>query len=278
MKAKKVLNNSLILVEEDGQEIILMGKGIGYQLSTGMSIDESKIEKKFVNSDIKTINNFAQLAQEIDEAYFELTHDLIRYAEEKYGLKLSEYLYVALSDHISYAVQRAKEGVIIKTIQPVEFQKFHPKEWELGKLALQKIREQFDVELPIDEAATIALHFVNAQKEKRYDYHTDKINKIVNDSLSIIQYHFKIAFDKESIQYIRAVSHLQLFAQRLLEGKLLPNEKNPFLYEHIMSTCKPESDCVQKINKYISTQFDSEMTNQEEMYLVLHIHRLLEHS
>ena len=75
MKAKKVLNNSLILAEEDGQEIILMGKGIGYQLSTGMSIDDSKIEKKFVNSDVKTITNFAQLAQEIDEAYFELTHD-----------------------------------------------------------------------------------------------------------------------------------------------------------------------------------------------------------
>ena len=75
MKAKKVLNNSLILVEEDGQEIILMGKGIGYQLSTGMSIDESKIEKKFVNSDIKTINNFAQLAQEIDGADLELTKD-----------------------------------------------------------------------------------------------------------------------------------------------------------------------------------------------------------
>ena len=49
-------------------------------------------------------------------------------------------------------------------------------------------------------------------------------------------------------------------------------------YEHIMATCKPVSECVQKINNYILPKFDSEMTNQEEMYLVLHIHRLLEHS
>ena len=68
----------------------------------------------------------------------------------------------------------------------IEFQKFHPKEWELGKLVLEKIRDELGVELPSDEAATIALHFVNAQKEKRYDYQTDKINKIVNDSLIII--------------------------------------------------------------------------------------------
>ena len=40
MQVVKVLNNSLVLaVNENGEEVILMGKGIGYKKSIGEKID-----------------------------------------------------------------------------------------------------------------------------------------------------------------------------------------------------------------------------------------------
>ncbi|MFR4457825.1 MAG: CAT RNA binding domain-containing protein [Mediterraneibacter gnavus] len=54
MQVVKVLNNSLVLaVNENGEEVILMGKGIGYKKSIGEKIVSSQIEKIFELKDKK---------------------------------------------------------------------------------------------------------------------------------------------------------------------------------------------------------------------------------
>lgn len=73
MQVVKVLNNSLVLVLNDmGQEVILMGKGIGYNKSVGYRMKESEIEKIFILKDKDISKNIIQLASEIDSQYFEL--------------------------------------------------------------------------------------------------------------------------------------------------------------------------------------------------------------
>ncbi|WZU01128.1 hypothetical protein MGH68_16905 [Erysipelothrix sp. D19-032] len=43
----KVINNNLVISEnDDKQEVILMGKGLGYQKKIGDVVDDSTIEKK----------------------------------------------------------------------------------------------------------------------------------------------------------------------------------------------------------------------------------------
>ena len=44
MRVIKVLNNSLIMaLDEDGQEVILSGKGIGYKKAIGYELKENEI-------------------------------------------------------------------------------------------------------------------------------------------------------------------------------------------------------------------------------------------
>lgn len=51
MKFLKAFNNSAALVEDDGTEKIVLGKGIGFGLKKGQDVDQSKIERTTEQSD-----------------------------------------------------------------------------------------------------------------------------------------------------------------------------------------------------------------------------------
>lgn len=49
MIINKVINNNVLSThDENNREIVLMGKGIGFQKKVGDEVAEDKIEKKFV--------------------------------------------------------------------------------------------------------------------------------------------------------------------------------------------------------------------------------------
>lgn len=87
MKVKKVLNNSLVLsVDEQGYECILMGKGIGFHLSTGSIIPKSKVEKTYILKNNSLNQKIIQLTENIDVQFFDLSEQIIRYAIENITL------------------------------------------------------------------------------------------------------------------------------------------------------------------------------------------------
>ena len=45
LKVKRVFNNNVILAYQDASEVVIFGKGIGFQKSHGDIIDKNKIEK-----------------------------------------------------------------------------------------------------------------------------------------------------------------------------------------------------------------------------------------
>ena len=48
MVIQKVINNNVISAyDENQQEVVIMGKGIGFKAHTGDAIDESRVEKVF---------------------------------------------------------------------------------------------------------------------------------------------------------------------------------------------------------------------------------------
>ena len=48
MKISKVINNNVLSAfDENGQEVVLMGRGLGFKAKTGDDIDESRVQKVF---------------------------------------------------------------------------------------------------------------------------------------------------------------------------------------------------------------------------------------
>ncbi len=277
MRVIKVLNNSLVLaLDNAGQESILMGKGIGFHKSIGYEFQESEIEKVFVLKDKEVSRNIIRLAAETDSVFFELAKAVIDYAIDTFDMKLMDHIYLSLTDHLSFAARRVREGIVLQNFYTLEMKKFNPQEFQVGEYAVNLMRERLDLEIPADEAGNIAFHFINAQFNHPYNSQNLLISRTLDAVLDIVKYAFGINYNEDSTSYSRYVTHVRLFAQRLVSRNQLPDEKNDILYEQIHSICQKEFECVEKIQIYVYEQFRQKLSSQEKMYLALHIHRILE--
>ncbi|MCC0641953.1 MULTISPECIES: PRD domain-containing protein [unclassified Clostridioides] len=275
MYITKVLNNSLLLAKDDNdEEIILMGKGIGHNYKIGSELNKEDIEKTFVLHDENIKKSIVQLASEIDAEYFGIAQMIISYGIEKYNLKLMNHIYLALTDHIAFAVRRFKEGIMIENYYLFEIKEFNPKEYDIGKYAITVFKEVLGLDLPEEEIGNIAGHFINAQQDNPYSDRNKRSAKIVNAILQIVHYHFSIVYNKESFYYMRFVMHLKAFSQRFLANEP-SKEKIDFIYNQVRKNCKEEYECVKKIGAYIHKEYSRKLPRQEELYLMIHIHKIL---
>ena len=276
MRVVKVLNNSLVLaLDEDGRETILMGKGIGYNKAIGYQFQEKEIEKVFVLRDREISRNIIRLAAETDSVYFELAKTIIDYAVETYGMELMDHIYLSLTDHLAFAARRVKEGIILQNFYVFDMKKFNPDEFDVGQYGVRLLRERTGLPIPMDEAGNIAFHFINAQYNHPYNSQNLKINRTVDDVLNIVKYHYGLIYQEDTIAFSRYVTHVRLFAQRLVSGQQLKSEESDLLFQQITAVCTSELECTKKIRIYVKEEFHTELTDQEEGYLVLHIHRIL---
>ena len=81
----------------------------------------------------------------------------MEYIREHFHKELNEKLVLGLSDHISFAIERQKQGLSLANTLLLEIKKFYTDEYRLGQAALDIIEEQLGVRLPEDEAGFIAI-------------------------------------------------------------------------------------------------------------------------
>ncbi|WP_289372838.1 BglG family transcription antiterminator LicT [Paenibacillus silvae] len=276
MRVVKVLNTSIVLAKRnDNKEVIAMGKGIGFRSRPGDIINENEIEKVYVVENEGMSSDMTTLMKETPEEYLILADEIISYAKQVLSRDLSENLYFSLTDHLHMAAKRFKSNITIQNRMLWEVQKFYPQEFLIGKQALNFIKDKLGLDLPEEEAANIAFHLVNAQQTEQNMSQVMMMTNTVKDILNIIRIHYGIELDTSSINYSRFLTHLQFFVQRLLENTMLES-KDDELLERISSKYPEESNCVSKINNYIGAKFERFMSNEERLYLIIHISRVMD--
>ena len=94
MKIDKVMNNNVVSsIDEDGQEIIVVGTGIGFQGKEGKVVDEKKIQKIFRLEDPKMIRKLKEILQDLPMEQFEISTAIIEHAKAKFRNRIKrEYL------------------------------------------------------------------------------------------------------------------------------------------------------------------------------------------
>lgn len=274
MIIKKILNNNAVLsIDKREQEVIIMGKGIAYQKKAGEQV-EGKIDKIFALSTLEGFSKFQELLKEIPIDYFTLSDKIIEVAKLSLGEKINESIYLSLSDHIFSAVNRFKQGIVIKNALLWDIKRFYPEEYSVGLKAIQLIKEDFDIQFPEDEAGFIALHIVNAtERENGQDAY--QVTKIIQEITNIVRYFFQIEFNEESVYFYRFISHLKFYAQRLISENLHQDENDEDLLEVIKSKYKNSFECVEKIATHIKNNYRYTLTNEEKLYLTVHIQRIV---
>lgn len=276
MRIEKVFNNNVVLARDDDQsEMIVMGKGIGFQKKTGDTFEEERIDKKFVIQEDDPTQRLKEIYQDIPVEESDAVFTIISLAEQKLQQTFDPNVYLTLADHIHYALQRKKEGIQLKNPLSWEVKKFYRREYELGKESLSVIENHTHTQLGNDEAASIALHFVNAQKEGKLIEETIRVTRIVQDILNIVRLHFGMIFDEESISYNRFLTHLQYFAQRVVSRELYQSSHDTFLLEQVKANYPRSYACTNKIAIYIEESYHFNVSPDEKVYLSIHIHRIV---
>ena len=274
MEIIKVMNNSLVFAKDDNNdEIVVMGKGIGFMKKPGDSVDSSNIEKIFTLKNDESKKKYFRNMEDISSEYIDITNHIVKYATDILKCKLNDNIFISLIDHISFAIERYNKNVSLQNRLLWEVKKFYPEEFKIGLYAVDKINAIFNINLPEEEAGNIAFHIVNAQTENAEMQNTMLMIKMMKDILNIIKYDLKINLDKESLSYSRFITHLQFFLQRVIEGKL-SDSKNGFILEQIQTQYPDKVNCARNIKSYVEKILDIEVSDDEVLYLSMHIIRV----
>lgn len=273
MKIQKVINNNVVsALDKDAREVVIMGKGIGFQAKPGQKADEKKVEKIFRLEDEQTAGQFAELMKDLPMEYLKVSDEIITYAKGVVGLKLNPRVYVTLTDHIGFAVERHEKGVRFGNPLLSEIKTFYPGEYQTGKFALEVIKRELHVELDKDEAASVALHIVNAEYNTGVR-DTMNITCLIRDVVDIVREYLNVGLQEESLHYARFITHLKFLGQRIFTGQMLGNDDEGF-GEMISRMYPIEFACSEKIAHYIKVRYGQGITDEETAYLAVHIRRI----
>lgn len=270
---EKVINNNIISAyEKSGAEVIVMGRGIGFKKKQGEVVPADQISKIFRIKSRTLAEQFKELLANMPLERVRISDEIISHAKDHLKLKLNQSIYVTLTDHINFAIERVSQGIEPQNALLWEIKRFYPQEFQLGIYALELIQDRLDILLPEDEAGFIALHFVNAE------YGTDirdavKFPDQMQAIVDIVERDLGILLDESSLHYERFMTHIKFLIQRIYRKELLSSEDKELSL--LMQRKYPrEYQCSLKVAEYIMQATGSRLSEEEIMYLSVHIRRV----
>jgi beta-glucoside operon transcriptional antiterminator len=272
MRITKVLNNNvLVVIDENQSEKVVMGKGIGFQKRSGERLNYHGIEKIYALSSHELTGTLSELLSRIPLEVITTCDKIIALATERLG-KLQDSIYISLTDHCQFAIERFHQGVSLTNALLWDIQRLYPKEFQLGEEALEIIAQRLNVKLPIDEAGFIAMHLVSAQMSGNME-DIAGITQLMREMLQLIKFQLGVDYHKESLSYQRLVTHLKFFAWRIL-GHTSIVDDDLILQQAVKNNYLQAWQCAERIAAFIGLQYQRKVTAEEIMFLAINIERV----
>lgn len=270
---KKINNNVALASTDAGGEVVVFGRGVGFHDMPYELEDESVIQRIFRDVDQKSIDGFEGISDEVLIA----ASDIVAMADEALDCKLAGNLVISLADHLQYAVERAGEGISIQNPLSHEVAFVYPRETDLGRRALEVVRDRLGADLPESEVTSIALHLVNAEVDGMGSAQDmDLVMKstvILERATQIIEGQLGQKLDRTSYAYVRFVAHLRFLIRRLMRGSCKETE-NSGLFRQAARDFPDAYRCAAGFNEYLKREYNWSCSDDEMLYLMMHVNRL----
>ncbi|WP_314723504.1 PRD domain-containing protein [Enterocloster bolteae] len=271
MVLKKALNNNAVIaVDNEGKECVVFGGGIAFAGKKNEAIPDEKIERVFYQKE-KTL--LQKLVEEIPQSYFDLSCEIIDYIQGNLKVDLSNSIYLTLMDHISFIKERAEKGMLFKNTMKWEISRYYQKEYSLGKKVVELLEDELEVELSDDEAASIALHIVNAEIGGESLHEGMESVHLVDDILQIICFQTGRELDEEDLNYQRLITHVRFFVQRIYRRQQ-QKTGNP-IYAAVVGQYPKAYEIAEKVKVFVEKKLNCEIDDEEITYLTVHIQLIL---
>ncbi|MDO4908661.1 MAG: PRD domain-containing protein [Corynebacterium sp.] len=253
MEIIRAINHNAALAYDNGRQVMVLGKGIGFGKKMGDTIDPNAVEQVFVPDDVHN----PALISEISLQSYEIAREIA-------GPGAPQALIIGLADHCDYVVKRTKEGLTLDYPLRFEIAQLYPTELNHGKHAVKILHEHYpELQFSEDEAVAFAMHFINAQGGKIANA------ELIALILASAEKELGCPLDSESHEVSRFITHIRyLLARRERGAETKKRISLPIATEH------PESYlAAQHIAHAVGGPLQ-DLSPEETAYLALHLANL----
>ncbi len=268
MKIIKLYNNNVVMaIDSKKNEVVVMGNGLGFKTSVGDNIDERKIEKTFILKDYDS--KLSELINDIPMVYLEITEEIVKYAKSKFNMQLNKNIYLQLTDHLYFAIERLKQNISIENPFVFDIKQYYMEEYNVALTAKRIIRNRLNFEINDEEVGYIAMHIFEASNDSnRKDF--QRVNQLMKEVIEFIQEHLDLSRNEKTLEYNRLKIHVNYFAKRYIKNNESKNT-DKIMDDTIKNTFIEESNCVRQLSNYLAKKYGRVMTDAEKNYLTLHL-------
>lgn len=273
MKIKKVLNQNAVLVLDEGQEKVAVGKGVGFNKTKNDVLSRQLVERMFV-MEPEGLKKLQVLLSQIEDKYFLASEEIIQHAETVLGEKLNEHINIGLSDHIAFAAENIQNNIIVRNKLLSEIEILYSEEFAIAQWAVEYLTQTLEIPFSYDEAGYIAIHIHSARSGRTDNSKSIREVTIVSEIIHLIDQELAIDIhdDKNSLSYSRLVNHLRLFIHRFQQNQYAVLDEE--ILEVVKKKYAESYEISKKVQVLLMRNFHYQVPNEELGYLSIHIERL----
>ncbi|HEQ3561653.1 TPA: PRD domain-containing protein [Enterococcus faecalis] len=273
MKIKKVLNQNAVLVLDEGQEKVAVGKGVGFNKTKNDVLSRQLVERMFV-MEPEGLKKLQVLLSQIEDKYFLASEEIIQHAETVLGEKLNEHINIGLSDHIAFAAENIQNNIIVRNKLLSEIEILYSEEFAIAQWAVEYLTQTLEIQFSYDEAGYIAIHIHSARSGRTDNSKSIREVTIVSEIIHLIEQELAIDIhdDKNSLSYSRLVNHLRLFIHRFQQNQYAVLDEE--ILEVVKKKYAESYEISKKVQVLLMRNFHYQVPNEELGYLSIHIERL----
>ncbi len=268
----RVMNNNVLLTKdlENNTEAVLIGKGIGFGKKKDQNtfIDPKTIEKSFYTYDKKLKNDYLDLLNSYSDVLMGVCAEIISMAEARLG-QLSERIFIVLTDHISFAIERIQDGMEIDNPFVHEIEMLYPEEFKIGQHAKKMLLYATGISIPTGEIGFIALH-LQAAKEHKDVKVTVKNTQLIKEIVVTIETALNYEIPVGTLTHTRLLTHIKGCIERIEKERYISNP----LAETIKEEINESYNIALNIQKLMVKNLKKEIPEDEMVYLAIHIDRI----
>lgn len=167
MEILRVFNNNVVLSRDaSGQEVILTGRGLGFQARPGDSVDPARVARTFVAADGRDPDNLGAQIAAIPPEHIALADEALAIAGRELDTELPTHVVVALADHLSFAIKRVHSGMTLDYPLRSEVSHLYPRELAAAAHIVAYVNERLDEPIPDNEVLYLTMHVARLASEK----------------------------------------------------------------------------------------------------------------
>ncbi|WP_099156885.1 glucose PTS transporter transcription antiterminator GlcT [Virgibacillus ndiopensis] len=269
---QKVLNNNVVIAAHPTyKEVVLIGKGIGFDRKKGDLVPLDIADKTFLLKNEHEKEQYVNLLNYIDKEIIDFMNDVLFYIEERIGQDLNEHIHVALTDHITFAINRVHKNIHFSNPFLFEIESLYPKEYLVAKEVVEMLNTKFAITFPEGEIGFIALHIHSAVTNKSIK-DINQHHKLITQLIQVIKDSLEITIEKGNVNYNRLIQHLHRTIERVHLDEKLGKQNN--LANMLKKTYPLCYNLAWKLIKVMQKELNREVNETEALYLTIHLQRL----